>query len=1013
MSDNLRREGIPEDLSSEHGSKSEESGDIMEGVEEIVEVSTGSDLELGVSERVAADLPRIAGERPTARDSESTLEPSASEVAEEKHSDEPIAEIVSPEDLDAVVSEIEPHEQPGSDSSSASGADSWITIEVPRAEAAGEDEPDDEILVSAGDSDLELGVSESESVERPRADSDRPSDEDSAVTVATPPEKASSRKRSDVEVISRKKPEADRAGDARAAQDAAVDERPAGTEPVASEEPEPVKRAPSAIEAPESVSAPVSLAGGAELGKPGRAPGHWLFATVLSALMLLVGLSLGVGYGWMAGNQARQNQAEAERERDMAVKDRQDAVAQKQIAEKEHDEAHADKARAEEVAQAAVAARRKAEDNSQEAMVARTRAEEAAQAALAARTKAEQVAQTEIAARMKAEQVAQTEIAARTKAEQVAQTEIAARTKAETAAADATNQNRELSRLLASRFAGAPSISPVETFERYANLPPLERSLGVAQLATRQAVQLTQTGDKPAAIEFLAKALEEAVLAEEAATKGDTLDSRLEAVYLQGRIHELEGRHEDALAKYRLGADLAEAKSGWNGRFTSAIVRVEIAKLDAVAVPPNRRQSRSAPALRSIWTAYIAIATPLGRQAITSQVLATEMDNPERLLRGLVNDAQAAVDASQGAPHAWLSLAQARNRLAEHLGRTGQDPIPAYRQAQLDLDRAIQAYRTAKQPVDDLEGELLLRLNEELSRAVSAMLSFDSTERLESALQEARALRAAEQEWAEWASFAEPLVSVRLPADRWSNDVARQETKAWMDSTAEQLREQFAHISDAERLIAEARADRDRVRNLEKDWAEFAAGLAELVHYDGSLPEDLERWRADPATLEVIVRWQEQLRAIISSLQLILDSNSQVSERMQAQMYYGDGLHFFFAGQMERAREKFDQAIQTCPYDGRFFYFRAMASICSEPRGDLESAIQDIRTGSALERRLSPRTDMVNRSLERVQGDLRAWLDWHRADLKHAQPPLPTRPGRRPSSTSTSGLVFLECGASR
>jgi tetratricopeptide (TPR) repeat protein len=95
-----------------------------------------------------------------------------------------------------------------------------------------------------------------------------------------------------------------------------------------------------------------------------------------------------------------------------------------------------------------------------------------------------------------------------------------------------------------------------------------------------------------------------------------------------------------------------------------------------------------------------------------------------------------------------------------------------------------------------------------------------------------------------------------------------------------------------------------------------------------------------------------------------------------AQKHYGAGLRAYGAGNFDEAAEQFTRAIQLdrkCP---EYYYFRSLAYLSV---GDKAQAINDAEKGVLIESRLSHSARMeVSRSLIRVQGPNRLWLEGYR-----------------------------------
>jgi hypothetical protein len=96
--------------------------------------------------------------------------------------------------------------------------------------------------------------------------------------------------------------------------------------------------------------------------------------------------------------------------------------------------------------------------------------------------------------------------------------------------------------------------------------------------------------------------------------------------------------------------------------------------------------------------------------------------------------------------------------------------------------------------------------------------------------------------------------------------------------------------------------------------------------------------------------------------------------------FYGDGVHAFHRGEMFRAQEQFDKAINHGSRDPRVYYYRALVHM---QNGDEYSAEQDIRTGTTFELQGLGTYD-IGRALERVQGPQRLELEEVRLNTKLA-----------------------------
>jgi hypothetical protein len=94
-----------------------------------------------------------------------------------------------------------------------------------------------------------------------------------------------------------------------------------------------------------------------------------------------------------------------------------------------------------------------------------------------------------------------------------------------------------------------------------------------------------------------------------------------------------------------------------------------------------------------------------------------------------------------------------------------------------------------------------------------------------------------------------------------------------------------------------------------------------------------------------------------------------------AEQHFGLGLHQYWARQYKAAEEQFKQAITYFDQDARYFYYRGLAEHAQKKR---DRAIYSFEQGARLEAANRPTVSEINASLERVQGDLRVYLNTFR-----------------------------------
>lgn len=95
-----------------------------------------------------------------------------------------------------------------------------------------------------------------------------------------------------------------------------------------------------------------------------------------------------------------------------------------------------------------------------------------------------------------------------------------------------------------------------------------------------------------------------------------------------------------------------------------------------------------------------------------------------------------------------------------------------------------------------------------------------------------------------------------------------------------------------------------------------------------------------------------------------------------AEKHFGEGLHEYHQGNHENAASDFTRAIQLDPLQPHYYYYLALARHQS---GDAETATAYAEKGARLESHLTDQAKtQVSKSLQRVQGGERNWLEQHR-----------------------------------
>jgi len=101
--------------------------------------------------------------------------------------------------------------------------------------------------------------------------------------------------------------------------------------------------------------------------------------------------------------------------------------------------------------------------------------------------------------------------------------------------------------------------------------------------------------------------------------------------------------------------------------------------------------------------------------------------------------------------------------------------------------------------------------------------------------------------------------------------------------------------------------------------------------------------------------------------------NSLLAER-----HFGKGLHDFWQGQYPAAEEQFRKTVAYFDQDARFHYYLGLACLLQGTKAKRQQARYNFDVGARLERENRPGPVAVNASLERLQGQLRQYLDDYR-----------------------------------
>lgn len=194
---------------------------------------------------------------------------------------------------------------------------------------------------------------------------------------------------------------------------------------------------------------------------------------------------------------------------------------------------------------------------------------------------------------------------------------------------------------------------------------------------------------------------------------------------------------------------------------------------------------------------------------------------------------------------------------------------------------------------------------------------------------------------------------------------------------------------------------------VQKAWNEVAAAVKE----NESLPETSRLPEPYFARAEIwasVANYSDALQDLLTGVKYVRLSNRdlfeyrsslerlhEVAEKLQsvpvaakgtdssyadvARRHYSLGYSSFFAGQPRAAMHHFDNAVQLETDQPLYWYFR---SLSYREMGDSARANHDALMGAAFERaQKSNSRRLLNRSLMRVQGERRSWLEQYRTGL--------------------------------
>jgi tetratricopeptide (TPR) repeat protein len=103
-----------------------------------------------------------------------------------------------------------------------------------------------------------------------------------------------------------------------------------------------------------------------------------------------------------------------------------------------------------------------------------------------------------------------------------------------------------------------------------------------------------------------------------------------------------------------------------------------------------------------------------------------------------------------------------------------------------------------------------------------------------------------------------------------------------------------------------------------------------------------------------------------------------------AERHFGRGLAYYWQQKYPQAEEELQKALACYNQDARYHYFLGLARLAQRTPAKREAAWFEFEQGARLEAENRPASSVVNASLERIQGPVRAYLDQFRLQAQSA-----------------------------
>jgi hypothetical protein len=111
---------------------------------------------------------------------------------------------------------------------------------------------------------------------------------------------------------------------------------------------------------------------------------------------------------------------------------------------------------------------------------------------------------------------------------------------------------------------------------------------------------------------------------------------------------------------------------------------------------------------------------------------------------------------------------------------------------------------------------------------------------------------------------------------------------------------------------------------------------------------------------------------------------------LMAERHFGEGIHYYWSKEYLQAEAQFRQAVKYYDKDARYYYYLGLAQLQQKTKSKRDAAIYSFEQGALLEAKMaSINPDSVreiNAGLERIQGELRQYLNTFRYKAKSAEP---------------------------